>query len=232
MGELIEFETLSHANEAAPFGASSQRLRAIGLSDFLAMEFPPRPMLLAPWLPMGGLAMLFAPRGVRRPPRPLRRRSAEPLRRRARRRQAHHRRQHLDPVPVGPGQRRRILDAGAGVGARPPARGTGGRFRASRGQGRHAAGHLPQRGRARHRHRPATARGLQAVRGRALRGPLSRRRAGSPARRPSPSRRRLRNTAGTRATSKTCSMVASGRCTSRALSSATSPRRSGNHPRP
>jgi putative DNA primase/helicase len=28
------------------------------------MEFPPRRMLLAPWLPMGGLAMLFAPRGV------------------------------------------------------------------------------------------------------------------------------------------------------------------------
>ena len=64
MGELIDFETLSHSNGAAPFPASPPRLRAIGLSDFLMMEFPPRRMLLAPWLPMGGLAMLFAPRGV------------------------------------------------------------------------------------------------------------------------------------------------------------------------
>src|SRR5215207_10711912 len=64
MGKLIEFETLAQANGAAPFGASPPRLRAIGLSDFLAMEFPPRHMLLAPWLPVGGLAMLFAPRGV------------------------------------------------------------------------------------------------------------------------------------------------------------------------
>jgi putative DNA primase/helicase len=64
MGELIDFETLAHANGGAPFGAPPQKLRAIGLSDFLSMEFPPRQMLLAPWLPMGGLAMLFAPRGV------------------------------------------------------------------------------------------------------------------------------------------------------------------------
>jgi putative DNA primase/helicase len=64
MGELIDFETLAQSNGAAPLGSSPPRLRAIGLSDFLAMEFPPRRMLLAPWLPMGGLAMLFAPRGV------------------------------------------------------------------------------------------------------------------------------------------------------------------------
>src|SRR5215207_9699473 len=64
MGKLIEFETLAYTNGAAPLGASPPRLRAIGLADFLAMEFPPRRMLLAPWLPMGGLAMLFAPRGV------------------------------------------------------------------------------------------------------------------------------------------------------------------------
>jgi hypothetical protein len=65
MGELIDFDTLTHTNGAVPLGASPPpRLRAIGLHDFLRMEFPPRRMLLAPWLPMGGLAMLFAPRGV------------------------------------------------------------------------------------------------------------------------------------------------------------------------
>ena len=64
MGELIDFDTVAHTNGGAALGALPPRLRAIGLSDFLAMEFPPRRMLLAPWLPMGGLAMLFAPRGV------------------------------------------------------------------------------------------------------------------------------------------------------------------------
>jgi hypothetical protein len=64
MGELIDFDTLAHTNGAAPLGASPPRLRAIGLDEFLKMDFPLRRMLLAPWLPMGGLAMLFAPRGV------------------------------------------------------------------------------------------------------------------------------------------------------------------------
>ncbi len=64
MGELIDFEKLPFANGVAPFAAPPSRLRAIGLADFLAMDFPPRRMLLAPWLPMGGLGMLFAPRGV------------------------------------------------------------------------------------------------------------------------------------------------------------------------
>ena len=64
MGELIDFEKLPLANGVAPFATPPSRLRAIGLADFLAMDFPPRRMLLAPWLPMGGLGMLFAPRGV------------------------------------------------------------------------------------------------------------------------------------------------------------------------
>lgn len=38
-------------------------LAPIGLRDFLSMEFPPREMVLSPWLPLGGLAMLYAPRG-------------------------------------------------------------------------------------------------------------------------------------------------------------------------
>jgi len=36
----------------------------IGLTDFLALRIPPRELLLAPWLPAKGLAMLAAPRGI------------------------------------------------------------------------------------------------------------------------------------------------------------------------
>lgn len=36
----------------------------IGLADLLAMEIPPRELLLAPWLPEKGLAMVAAPRGI------------------------------------------------------------------------------------------------------------------------------------------------------------------------
>jgi hypothetical protein len=36
----------------------------ISLADFLAMEIPSRKLLLAPWLPEKGLAMIAAPRGI------------------------------------------------------------------------------------------------------------------------------------------------------------------------
>lgn len=36
----------------------------IGLRDFLEMQIPPRELLLAPWLPEKGLAMICAPRGI------------------------------------------------------------------------------------------------------------------------------------------------------------------------
>jgi putative DNA primase/helicase len=37
---------------------------AIGLTDFLTMEVPKREAMLTPWLPVGGLAMIHAPRGI------------------------------------------------------------------------------------------------------------------------------------------------------------------------
>lgn len=40
------------------------RLRPLNLRDFLALELPPREMVIAPWLPAKGLAMIFAPRGI------------------------------------------------------------------------------------------------------------------------------------------------------------------------
>jgi len=39
-------------------------LEVVTLPDFLRRTFPPRSMLLAPWLPLKGLAMAFSPRGV------------------------------------------------------------------------------------------------------------------------------------------------------------------------
>src|SRR5687767_13074478 len=39
-------------------------LQAVNVFDFLATEFPPRELLLAPWLPRQGVAMIAAPRGV------------------------------------------------------------------------------------------------------------------------------------------------------------------------
>lgn len=39
-------------------------LQVVTLGDFLNRSFPPRELLLAPWLPMKGLALVFSPRGV------------------------------------------------------------------------------------------------------------------------------------------------------------------------
>lgn len=44
--------------------ADEMHLNCIALADFLGLDIPPRRMLLDPWLPEAGLAMLYAPRGV------------------------------------------------------------------------------------------------------------------------------------------------------------------------
>lgn len=40
------------------------RLRPLSIADFLSLDLPPREMVLAPWLPEKGLAMIHAPRGI------------------------------------------------------------------------------------------------------------------------------------------------------------------------
>jgi putative DNA primase/helicase len=47
-------------NRAVP----DQTFQPVGLKDFLALQVPPREMLLAPILPERSLAMLYAPRGI------------------------------------------------------------------------------------------------------------------------------------------------------------------------
>jgi putative DNA primase/helicase len=44
--------------------APNQTFQPVGLQDFLALQVPPREMLLAPILPERSLAMLYAPRGM------------------------------------------------------------------------------------------------------------------------------------------------------------------------
>lgn len=39
-------------------------LEVLTLAEFLKRDFPPREMMLTPWLPAKGLALLFAPRGI------------------------------------------------------------------------------------------------------------------------------------------------------------------------
>lgn len=41
-----------------------QEVKAISIADFLSLEFPPRENILDPWLPMQGLCMVYAPRGI------------------------------------------------------------------------------------------------------------------------------------------------------------------------
>jgi len=41
-----------------------KQVRAINYDNFLERQLPPRQTLLAPWLPMRGLAMIHAPRGI------------------------------------------------------------------------------------------------------------------------------------------------------------------------
>ena len=52
------------ARPEADRAASIQTFQPVGLQDFLALEVPPREMLLAPILPERSLSMLYAPRGI------------------------------------------------------------------------------------------------------------------------------------------------------------------------
>jgi AAA domain len=53
-------EVIAGVNRTAP----GQTFHPVGLQDFLALQVPPREMLLAPILPERSLAMLYAPRGM------------------------------------------------------------------------------------------------------------------------------------------------------------------------
>ena len=56
---LVEFDPTAPATPTV-----SPRLRAVDIGQFLARDFPPREMMLAPILPTQGLVMLYSKRGV------------------------------------------------------------------------------------------------------------------------------------------------------------------------
>jgi RecA-family ATPase len=62
---MIDINALSEpALDALTDSVDRKQVRAIDYDKFLSMDFPPRQNLLAPWLPMQGLAMIHAPRGI------------------------------------------------------------------------------------------------------------------------------------------------------------------------
>ncbi len=52
------------ADEGQAQQGAGNVLRAVGVAEFLSYEFPPRETMLDPWLPVQGLVMIHAPRGV------------------------------------------------------------------------------------------------------------------------------------------------------------------------
>jgi putative DNA primase/helicase len=54
----------SYRNGRGPEAGAQGKVTAIDLASFLEMKFPPRSKILAPWLPVQGLAMMYAPRGT------------------------------------------------------------------------------------------------------------------------------------------------------------------------
>lgn len=65
--ELLDSDGMS-APDAGPVKAGRrpkrEPLRVVDIHTFLAMEIPPREMILEPWLPCQGLAMIYANRGT------------------------------------------------------------------------------------------------------------------------------------------------------------------------
>lgn len=60
----MEQFNLAEALRKGEEGERRQEVKAIRIADFLSLEFPPRENILDPWLPMQGLCMVYAPRGI------------------------------------------------------------------------------------------------------------------------------------------------------------------------
>src|SRR4051812_48560718 len=62
---MIDVNTASNAElDAQVIQLDRGQVSAINYDAFLRLNLPPRQCLLAPWLPMAGLAMIHAPRGI------------------------------------------------------------------------------------------------------------------------------------------------------------------------
>ena len=61
---LSERAVGKRANSSRSAPAYAQSLKVLDGGELLTTQFPPRSLMLTPWLPEKGLAMIFAPRGV------------------------------------------------------------------------------------------------------------------------------------------------------------------------
>ncbi len=59
-----EVQNNAPGGTAAAASANPSAFQVLTLNELLTREFPPREMVLAPWLPTKGLAMLYGPRGI------------------------------------------------------------------------------------------------------------------------------------------------------------------------
>ncbi|HZZ23637.1 MAG TPA: AAA family ATPase [Roseiarcus sp.] len=59
-----QFPPLSQGAQSVFVPAYKRGLKVLSAAQLLTANFPPRSLMLAPWLPDKGLAMIFAPRGV------------------------------------------------------------------------------------------------------------------------------------------------------------------------
>jgi putative DNA primase/helicase len=59
----VAFETLPFFDMAAGIDVKRDRVTSVDLQDFLARSYPPRELMLSPWLPRQGLAMAHGYRG-------------------------------------------------------------------------------------------------------------------------------------------------------------------------
>lgn len=61
----LEAELYKHHRESKAIKQPLEpQLKALDIGEFLSLDFPPRENILSPWLPMQGIAMVYAPRGV------------------------------------------------------------------------------------------------------------------------------------------------------------------------
>src|SRR4051812_32886239 len=62
---MIDVHNASEAElHAAMLRADRGQISGIDYDAFMRLDLPPRQNLLAPWMPMAGLAMLYGPRGL------------------------------------------------------------------------------------------------------------------------------------------------------------------------
>lgn len=63
-GKALVVTALDGERVRVPAAPSPPLWRAVDAAELLATDFPPREMLLSPWLPAKGLAMVYGPRGI------------------------------------------------------------------------------------------------------------------------------------------------------------------------